>query len=103
MVKKIGSTGPQNLFCMQVLIIVPRCAYVARTDQEYEGKAFPASDMDVGYLPQEPQLDPTKTVAENVLEGPCPPARSNPSTLACPDLDNDAQNLSLVLIGAHTD
>ena len=36
---------------------------------EFEGEAFPAAGLSVGYLPQEPQLDPSKTVAGNVDEG----------------------------------
>ena len=36
---------------------------------EFEGEAFPADRLSVGYLAQEPQLDPAKTVAGNVDEG----------------------------------
>ena len=36
---------------------------------DFEGEAFPADGVTVDYLPQEPQLDPSKTVAENVEEG----------------------------------
>ena len=36
---------------------------------EFDGEAFPAAGQTVGYLPQEPQLDPTKTVSGNVNEG----------------------------------
>ncbi len=36
---------------------------------EFEGEAFPAEGLSVGYLPQEPRLDPEKTVAGNVDEG----------------------------------
>ena len=36
---------------------------------EFDGEAFPADGISVGYLPQEPQLDPAKTVAGNVDEG----------------------------------
>ena len=42
---------------------------MAGVDQEFIGEAFPARDFKVGYLQQEPQLDPTKTVKENVMEG----------------------------------
>ncbi|MEK7358532.1 MAG: energy-dependent translational throttle protein EttA, partial [Bdellovibrionota bacterium] len=42
---------------------------MAGVDHEFLGEAFPARDFKVGYLPQEPQLDPTKTVKENVMEG----------------------------------
>ncbi len=36
---------------------------------EFDGEAFPAKGLTVGYLPQEPRLDPNKTVAGNVDEG----------------------------------
>ena len=36
---------------------------------EFEGDAFPSEGLTVGYLPQEPVLDPSKTVAGNVDEG----------------------------------
>ena len=38
-------------------------------DQEFVGEAFPAAGISVGFLPQEPRLDPTKTVLGNVEEG----------------------------------
>ena len=37
-------------------------------DTEYTGEAKPGRGITVGYLPQEPQLDPSKTVRENVEE-----------------------------------
>ena len=37
---------------------------MAGLDQEYDGEAWAAEGAKVGYLPQEPQLDPTKTVME---------------------------------------
>jgi len=42
---------------------------MAGTDQEFLGEAFPARDFKMGYLPQEPKLDPAKTVKENIMEG----------------------------------
>jgi sulfate-transporting ATPase len=42
---------------------------MAGVDQDFVGEAFPARDFKVGYLQQEPHLDPTKTVKENVMEG----------------------------------
>src|SRR5687767_13908583 len=38
-------------------------------DQEFIGEAFPADGISVGFLPQEPRLDPNKTVLGNVEEG----------------------------------
>ena len=40
---------------------------MAGLDQEYDGEAWASEGAKVGYLPQEPQLDPTKTVGENVM------------------------------------
>ncbi|NKD78006.1 energy-dependent translational throttle protein EttA [Haematospirillum sp. H1815] len=42
---------------------------MAGIDQEFSGEARAADGVRVGYLPQEPQLDNTKTVLENVMEG----------------------------------
>jgi len=38
-------------------------------DQEFIGEAFPADGITVGFLQQEPHLDPSKTVLGNVEEG----------------------------------
>ena len=38
-------------------------------DKEFTGEAWAADGVRVGYLPQEPQLDPTKTVRGNVMLG----------------------------------
>ena len=42
---------------------------MAGTDKEFNGEAWSADGATVGYLPQEPGLDPNKTVEENVVEG----------------------------------
>jgi ATP-binding cassette ChvD family protein len=42
---------------------------MAGIDTEYSGEAWVAQGARVGYLPQEPQLDPDKSVRENVMEG----------------------------------
>ena len=42
---------------------------MAGVDKEFNGEAYAAEGATVGYLPQEPVLDPSKTVFENVLEG----------------------------------
>ena len=39
---------------------------MAGVDTEFEGEARPMPDLNIGYLPQEPILDPTKTVREVV-------------------------------------
>ena len=41
---------------------------MAGIDKEIEGEAIPQKGINIGYLPQEPQLDPTKTVRGNVEE-----------------------------------
>src|SRR5215831_4771395 len=42
---------------------------MAGLDQDYSGDAWAAEGARVGYLPQEPQLDESKTVRENVMQG----------------------------------
>ena len=41
---------------------------MAGVDQEFDGEARPQPELNVGYLPQEPELDPSKTVREVVEE-----------------------------------
>ena len=45
---------------------------MAGRETEYGGEAWAAEGVRVGYLEQEPHLDPTKTVAENVMEAFAP-------------------------------
>jgi energy-dependent translational throttle protein EttA len=42
---------------------------MAGLDREFTGEAWAAEGVRVGFLPQEPQLDPDKDVAGNVMEG----------------------------------
>ena len=44
---------------------------MAGIDKEFSGEARPAKDVKMGYLPQEPELDNTKSVWENVI-AECP-------------------------------
>ncbi len=60
---KIGILGPNGAGKSTVLRIM------AGLDHEYTGEAWVADGATVGYLPQEPQLDPQKSVLENVMEG----------------------------------
>ena len=60
---KIGVLGPNGAGKSTLLRIM------AGTDKEYSGEAWVAEGATVGYLPQEPQLDTTKTVRENVMLG----------------------------------
>ena len=45
---------------------------MAGLDKDYMGEAWAAEGVSVGYLEQEPKLDPTKTVLENVMDGVAP-------------------------------
>lgn len=60
---KIGVVGVNGAGKSTLLRIM------AGVDQEFTGDAFVADGAKVGYLPQEPQLDPEKTVFENAAEG----------------------------------
>ena len=60
---KIGVLGANGAGKSTVLRIM------AGLDKEYGGEAWVAEGAKVGYLAQEPQLDDTKTVMENVVEG----------------------------------
>ncbi|MCX8996488.1 energy-dependent translational throttle protein EttA [Rhizobiaceae bacterium BDR2-2] len=60
---KIGILGPNGAGKSTVLRIM------AGLDKEFTGEAWLAEGATLGYLPQEPQLDPSKTVLENVMEG----------------------------------
>tara|TARA_B110000483_G_scaffold218699_1_gene272245 strand:- start:616 stop:2280 length:1665 start_codon:yes stop_codon:yes gene_type:complete len=44
---------------------------MAGLDNDIQGEARPMPDIKVGYLPQEPQLNPDKNVRQNVEEGLC--------------------------------
>jgi ATP-binding cassette ChvD family protein len=59
---KIGVIGGNGAGKSSLLRIM------AGVDKEFIGEAFPADGTRVGYLPQEPVLDPKKTVKENVEE-----------------------------------
>jgi ATP-binding cassette ChvD family protein len=60
---KIGIVGPNGAGKSTLMKIM------AGIDKEFSGEAWPGENVTVGYLAQEPQLDPTKTVLENVREG----------------------------------
>ncbi|PTM92081.1 energy-dependent translational throttle protein EttA [Mycoplana dimorpha] len=60
---KIGILGPNGAGKSTVLRIM------AGLDKEFTGEAWVAEGATVGYLPQEPQLDPAKNVLDNVMEG----------------------------------
>jgi ATP-binding cassette ChvD family protein len=43
---------------------------MAGIDKEYDGEAWAAENTKIGYLEQEPKLDLSKNVLENIMEGP---------------------------------
>jgi ATP-binding cassette ChvD family protein len=45
---------------------------MAGLDKDYSGEAWAAAGARIGYLAQEPQLDPAKSVRDNVMEGVAP-------------------------------
>jgi ATPase subunit of ABC transporter with duplicated ATPase domains len=61
----IGPNGSGKSTLMKIM---------AGRDKEFTGEAWPGDGIRVGYLEQEPQLDPSKTVKENVMDGVRPVA-----------------------------
>ncbi len=60
---KIGVIGPNGSGKTTLLKIM------AGVDTEFEGEAWAANGMSIGYLAQEPDLDETKSVRQNVMDG----------------------------------
>ena len=60
---KIGIVGPNGAGKSTLMKIM------GGIDKDFTGEAWPGENITVGYLPQEPQLDPNKTVLENVKDG----------------------------------
>jgi len=60
---KIGLLGLNGAGKSTVLRIM------AGVDKEFDGEAVPMGGIKIGYLPQEPELDPEKTVREEVESG----------------------------------
>ncbi|WP_432200750.1 energy-dependent translational throttle protein EttA [Erythrobacter sp. W53] len=60
---KIGIVGPNGAGKSTLIKIM------AGIDTDITGEAWPGENITVGYLPQEPQLDESKTVLENVKDG----------------------------------
>ncbi len=65
---KIGIVGPNGSGKSTLMKIM------AGRDTEFQGEAWPGEGITVGYLEQEPQLDPSKTVKQNVMDGVRPVA-----------------------------
>ncbi len=87
---KIGLLGLNGAGKSTILRIM------AGVDKEFEGEAVPMSGLKIGYLPQEPELDPEKTVREEVESGLGEVAAAQKrleevyATYADPDADFDA-------------
>ncbi|MDR7103058.1 energy-dependent translational throttle protein EttA [Croceicoccus sp. BE223] len=60
---KIGIVGPNGAGKSTLIKIM------AGVDTDYTGEAWPGENITVGYLEQEPELDESKTVLENVKDG----------------------------------
>jgi ATP-binding cassette ChvD family protein len=60
---KIGIVGPNGAGKSTMIKIM------AGIDKEFTGEAWPGENVTVGYLEQEPELDASKTVLENVKDG----------------------------------
>ena len=65
---KIGIVGPNGTGKSTLMKIM------AGIDTEFQGEAWPGDGIRVGYLEQEPELDASKTVKENVMDGVRPVA-----------------------------
>jgi len=63
---KIGVLGANGAGKSTVLRIM------AGDDRDFSGEAFPGAGTSIGYLPQEPQLDPAKNVLQHVEEAVAP-------------------------------
>ncbi|ELR25395.1 ABC transporter related, putative [Acanthamoeba castellanii str. Neff] len=60
---KIGVLGPNGAGKSSLMKVI------AGLDDDFDGRAHVHDGVKVGYLPQEPELDPTKDVRGNVLAG----------------------------------
>ena len=60
---KIGIVGPNGAGKSTLIKIM------AGIDKDFTGEAWPGENITVGYLEQEPELDNTQTVLENVKDG----------------------------------
>jgi ATP-binding cassette ChvD family protein len=60
---KIGIVGPNGAGKSTLIKIM------AGIDKDYTGEAWAGENITVGYLEQEPELDPSKSVLENVKDG----------------------------------
>ena len=60
---KIGVLGPNGAGKSTLMRVM------AGVETSFDGEAWPAEGVRVGYLPQEPELDPTRDVTGNIMDG----------------------------------
>ena len=100
---KIGIVGPNGAGKSTLMKIM------AGIDTDFSGEAWPGENITVGYLPQEPELDPTKTVLENVKDGARETAdlveqfNAVSAQMAEPDADFDALGDQMAELQAKID
>ncbi len=91
---KIGVLGPNGAGKSTLLKIM------AGLDKEFVGEAWAADGVRVGYLAQEPKLDETKTVHENVMQGLAPIKalldRYNDVSMKFGEVTDDAEMTALI-------
>ena len=60
---KIGVLGPNGAGKSTLMRVM------AGVETDFDGEAWPADGVRVGYLPQEPDLDPSRDVTGNIMDG----------------------------------
>ena len=60
---KIGVLGPNGAGKSTLMRVM------AGVETDFDGEAWPADGVRVGYLPQEPELDPSRDVTGNIMDG----------------------------------
>src|SRR3989442_1664035 len=81
---KIGVVGANGAGKSSLLRIM------AGVDDDFQGEAFPSAGLRIGYLAQEPQLDPAKDVRGNVEDGVGSSARVSPTPSSTLPRDGEA-------------
>lgn len=94
----IGQNGAGKSTLMKIM---------AGVDTEFEGEAWAADGVKVGYLPQEPELDDSKTVRENIMEGIGEAVKLveeyNELTASMGDMDPDEMDKAIERMGVLQD
>lgn len=94
----IGQNGAGKSTLMKIM---------AGVDTEFEGEAWAADGVKIGYLPQEPQLDESKTVRENIMDGIGEAVKLveeyNELTASMGDMDPDEMDKAIERMGVLQD